>query len=159
MSDASKRCFNCGLRKEVINFGYRAEAKDKLKTYCLECSQKEERPVEAGQKQCSMCARHLLYTDFTPDARKRDGLMSSCKSCLNRIHRKAIKKKQIILNEFKSKGCCRCPATDIRIMEVDHIQRGTKARYPSGKPILIMNLSIRKLKRELNEYCQSLCTW
>ena len=156
MSD-HKLCYNCGLRKEVSNFAYSAHSKDRLQFHCHECALKEERPLEAGQKRCPNCAKHLPKTDFGVYSRTRDGLKSHCKNCNSLMSAEARKERRKILDDFKSQGCQICGEKDIRVLEIDHKNRGTKGRTSGGRPIQFLGMKISELRRELDEKCWTLC--
>ncbi len=156
---SKKVCFNCRLERNLEDFAYHSKTFDKLQSFCQECSKKEgSRQVEAEQKRCSGCARNLPKADFGARAAGSDGLRTRCrKCCLFRLS--AIsKRKKMLLNSWKRKGCCRCSVTDIRVIEADHINRETKARSSRGKLRKLQNLSLKELEAELLN-CQPLCAW
>lgn len=48
----------------------------------------ERRPLEGRAKQCTSCGRLRPLTDFTRDARYRDGLSPVCTTCLRNVFRR-----------------------------------------------------------------------
>ncbi len=160
MSDHQKLCYGCNLLLNVSNFAYCWRSKDKLKKHCHVCATKGDRPVEAGEKMCAACAKHLPRTNFSVNTRTRDGLRTYCRVCASRMNCDGNKKRRsIILQILKSElGCRMCGEKDWRVLEADHIDRATKGRSSSGKPIKFQGMPMAKLLAELVK-AQFLCGW
>jgi 5-methylcytosine-specific restriction endonuclease McrA len=101
--DSTKRCNNCGEVKLLIDFGKLSQSRDGYNYRCRVCESKrfqeyyaehipaaergrQERRefvarMAAQEKACTKCGLVKPFTEFHKDARKRDGLYSSCKDC------------------------------------------------------------------------------
>ncbi len=154
-----KTCFNCRLERNLADFACNNLTFDKLQSFCRECDKKEgSRQVEAEQKRCSGCAKNLPKADFGAHAAGSDGLMSRCRRCCLLWSRAVSKRRKMLVDSWKRKGCSRCSETDVRVIEADHINRETKARSSRRKLRRLQNLSLKELEAELLK-CQRLCAW
>lgn len=84
MDQITKKCFICGLEKEIKEFYVNRKLKDGLCTWCIRCTQlkRNKRPiVDKNNKICSKCKIEKPLHLFTKDKNCSKGHSCYCKEC------------------------------------------------------------------------------
>lgn len=89
-----KKCKECAVDKELVEFKKDPKAKDGTRSICKICSKKQQQKARAERregigltvvesKQCNRCLEVKFSKDFFKDSGCKDGLSTLCKPCRN----------------------------------------------------------------------------
>jgi len=136
-----KRCSRCGYVKTLDEFAnnvYRSSGKCYMCKDCWSKYQRERRKrkasiikqhdIEKIKKSCSKCGRFLPLKDFQIHPAGKYGRNSECRKCAAKrrnCYRQEFRRKVFALLDADIK-CKHCGNSDIRVLQIDHINGLTK---------------------------------
>ena len=75
-------------------------------------------------KECTKCGVSKPYSEYHADKRNNDGKQSSCKTCTNARKSESRRVNRIKLLKDLGGECDKCGNSDVRVLQIDHIQAG-----------------------------------
>lgn len=138
-----KTCTRCGAEKCLSEFGKNVSRKDGLTFYCLACTRAAGRGYWHGanirvclvkSKRCPECYKDLPIACYAKNAKKTDGLQTSCKACCSRRTHKIRQTARSRLWAIKlASGCvdCKDPTVPPWRLQFDHLP-GTEKLFNVG---------------------------
>lgn len=125
-----KKCTNCKIEKELIDFNGNKCRKDGLNNICRKCSNERSRKY---------------YNEKGEEHKK---------NVVKRNHKYRNVIRQFILDKLKVSKCIDCGNNDIRVLEFDHLPEFKKEYNISD--MLRSSLSIDSIELEMNK-CEIVC--
>lgn len=134
--------------------------KTTAKNYELEHSTEEWKQKQMTEKQvCGQCKQEKILHEFTYQRSTRRGRTNICKRCAVAASTRVLNLRKCLMQIYlMTQKCAHCSCDDWRLLENDHIDSSSKAKFASGKSIRTITKSptLDKMVVELLK-CQTLC--
>lgn len=180
-----KWCGNCEKFLDISSFNKEDRVISRLRTNCSNCDNNyyadlrqtmRERnyhqlfsdlvkglgiqniPIYLAQKQCCECKEIYPLTQFILVRLSSTPISGRCEKCRHEANLVRHNKDKSYRNEFKSQGCYVCGITDVRVLQLAHLDRKNKKQtMTTAKPYRMNELSPADLNIE-KQYVKVLCS-
>jgi hypothetical protein len=124
------RCKNCRAKSDKLKDDKNAERSDEE----IKLARDSKHPD--GTKTCSNCEETLPLDEYHVAKANQDGLGYECKRCVHIRSVKASMNRANFRDSLKEGKCCEnCGCDNLLMLDFAHIDRSTKRRSVTGKPI------------------------
>lgn len=107
-------------------------------------------------KQCYRCLRTKPISSFSHNRSKPDGLNGECMDCRKVINREYYRNIKIAVIELLGGRCVECGNTDVRVLQLDHVNDDGYLDRPKFGAGVVLARAILSGKRSV-EGLQILC--
>lgn len=121
----------------------------------IERDRKRLRPN--GTKFCSGCGETQDLSKFPSQLGNSDGLRNLCKECHNENGRLDRLECNAMRDEKRSANCLRCGETNVRCIDLHHVDRSTKIRNSAGRTVAPSALNSKLVLQEELKLVVPLC--
>lgn len=161
INQETKSCVKCFKILPINQFYKGAHTKDHLSRQCRLCREEQIRLFRQSkygdnkQKECKKCKKKVLFSEFTKNLCLSDGLLATCKKCVNssRLKRKNNQDKYLIRQtQTGTKKCKDC------LEDLPYRNFGLSLKYKDGVCSQCKECYAKKRKSRTKEVSGKTCS-